>query len=133
VVSVGVQGLINRAIQENTSLVLDGVSIVPGLMGRESYIDRADVIMMMVVNLGEKAWEGRFEARRRGPEHGPHDYVANLSAILKIQDHLLELAEQVDDVPVVNNEDFEQAVRTVLRHVSKTLRERHGFDAAELL
>jgi hypothetical protein len=34
---------------------------------------------------------------------------------------------------VVNNEDFEQSVRAVLRHVSKTLRERHGFDAEELL
>jgi len=133
IVSVGVRGLIERSIQENTSLVVDGVSIVPGLMGRESYVDRADVIMMLVVNLAEKTWEGRFAGRRRSPDHQPHDYLANLDAILKIQEHLLELAEQVDDVPVVNNEDFEQSVRTVLRHVSKTLRERHGFDAAELL
>jgi 2-phosphoglycerate kinase len=133
VVSVGVRGLIERAIQENTSLVVDGVSIVPGLMGRETYAKRADVIMILVVNLNEDSWEGRFAGRRRGPDHGPHDYLANLDAILRIQEHLLELAEQVDDVPVVNNEDFEQSVRTVLRHVSKTLRERHGFDAAELL
>ncbi|MBW2313099.1 MAG: hypothetical protein JRH10_02825 [Deltaproteobacteria bacterium] len=133
VVSVGVRGLIDRAVAENTSLILDGVSIVPGLMGRGSYAETADVIMMMVVNLGEEAYAGRFEARRRSPKHQPHDYVENLDAILQIQDHLLELAEQVDDVPVVNNEDFEQSVQTVIRHVAKTLRERHGFDAAELL
>lgn len=133
IVSVGVRGLIDRALQEGTSLVIDGVSVVPGLMNREGYGDRADVIMLLVVNLDEKSWEGRFAGRRRSPDHQPHDYLENLGAILKIQEHLLELAEQVDDVPVVNNEDFEQSVRTVLRHVSKTLRDRHGFDAAELL
>jgi 2-phosphoglycerate kinase len=90
-------------------------------------------MMMLVVNLDEKSWEGRFAGRRRSPHHQPHDYLENLGAILRIQEHLLDLAEEVDDVPVVNNEDFEQSVRTVLRHVSKTLRDRHGFDAAELL
>jgi len=133
IVSVGVRGLIERAIQEKTSLLVDGVSIVPGLMGREAYADRADIVMMLVVNLSEDAYRKRFESRRRGPGHGPHDYLDNLEAILEIQEHLLELAEQVDDVPIVNNEDFEQSVRSILRYVAKTLRERHGFDAADLL
>lgn len=133
IVSVGVRGLIERAIQENTSLILDGVSIVPGLTGRALFADRADLVMMMIVNLGKKSWSGRFEGRRRSPEHQPHDYLENLDAILRIQEHLLELAEQEDDVPVVNNEDFEQSVQTIIRHTAKTLRERHGFDAKELL
>jgi 2-phosphoglycerate kinase len=133
VVSVGVRGLIERAIQERTNLIVDGVSIVPGLMGRESYEGRADVILMIVVNLNESTYKKRFASRRRGPDHGPHDYVDNLPAILQIQEHLLELADQVDDVPIVDNADFEQSVRTIIRYVTKTLAERHGFDAAELL
>ena len=133
IVSVGVRGLIERAIQENTSLIVDGVSLVPGLLGRERYADQADVIMMLIVTLDESDYRQRFAGRHRDPEHNAHHYLENLGPILQIQDHLLEQADEVDDVPIVNNADFEKSARTILRYVAKTLRERHGFDAADLL
>jgi 2-phosphoglycerate kinase len=130
IVSVGVRGLVDRAIEENTSLVLDGVSLVPGLIEPADYADRADLILMLVVNLKESSWRKRFEGRKRGPDRKPHDYVSHLDEILAIQNHLLELAEEVDDVPIIDNEDFEQSVRTIIRYVVDRLRKRHGFDAS---
>ncbi len=132
-VAVGVRGLIDRAIQESTSLVLDGVSLVPGLVGRANYADRADILLLMVVNLNAKSYGKRFKKRRRGPKHGPHDYVDNLDAILKIQEHLLELAEESDDIPIIDNDDFEASVQAVIRYVVKTLKQRHGLGASDLL
>jgi len=133
IVSVGVRGLIERAIQENTSLIVDGVSIVPGRTGRNRYADRADVIMMLIVNLNVESYRRRFDGRNRDAEHTKHDYLENLDAILKIQDHLLELAEEEEDMAIVDNEIFEESARTIIRYVGKTLRERHGFDVADLL
>ena len=133
IVSVGARGLIDRAIQEGTNLVMDGVSLVPGLMNRTGYADRADVMMMLVVNLRQDSDRKRFEGRRRSPQHQPHDYLNHLEEILAIQEYLLDLVEEVDDVPVIDNEDFEESVRAIIRYVVDTLRERHGFDASELL
>jgi 2-phosphoglycerate kinase len=132
VVAVGVRGLVERAISENTSLVLDGVSLVPGLMGLDVYRDRADVIMMIVANLDPESYRERFQGRRRGPGHAEHDYLENLDRILAIQDHFLEIAEE-RDVPIVDNEDFDQSVLNIIRYVVETLRDRHGFDASELV
>lgn len=131
-VSVGVRGLVERAISENTSLVLDGVSLVPGLMGLDAYRDRADVVMMIVVNLDTDSYRDRFSGRARGPGHTSHDYLENLEAILSIQEHFLEIAEE-RDVPIVDNEEFDQSVTAIIRYVVETLRERHGFDATELV
>ncbi len=130
-VAVGVRGLIERAIQERTSLVLDGVSLVPGLMGLESYRDRADIVPMVVVNLNTGSYKDRFAKRRRGGRK-KHDYLENLDAILEIQDHFLEIAEE-RDVMIVDNDDFERSVSAVTRYVIDTLRDRQGLKAADLL
>jgi 2-phosphoglycerate kinase len=132
VVSVGVGGRIDRAIEENTSLILDGVSLVPGLVGRTGYADRADVLLLLIVNLNAKAYKERF-ARRRRANRGPHDYVKHLDAILKIQDHLMDLAEEEDDIPIIDNDDFDQSVLAIIRYVVKTLKKRHDLDVADLL
>ncbi|NNL68069.1 MAG: hypothetical protein HKP30_17605 [Myxococcales bacterium] len=132
VVAVGVRGLIERAIQEGTSLVLDGVSLVPGLMGRATFGDRADILLLLVVNLNAESYKDRFKDRSRGPNRESHDYLDNLDAILQIQEHLMELAEEEEDVPIIDNDDFEQSVRAIIRFVVKTLRKRHGFDVPDV-
>jgi len=132
-VSVGVQAMIDRAIKENTSLILDGVSLVPGLLDLEPYKGRAHIIYLLVAALDADAFATRFEARARGAaERGVHRYVENLSAILTVQDYLLEMAEQ-HDVPIVHNESFDRSVLSIIRHVTETLRVDGDFDASELL
>jgi 2-phosphoglycerate kinase len=62
-VSVGVRASMDRAISENASLVVDGVSIVPGLIDLDAYAGLADVIFLMISTLDEDAFESRFVAR----------------------------------------------------------------------
>jgi 2-phosphoglycerate kinase len=127
-VSVGVRGIIDRAIEENTSLVLDGVSLVPGLIDLESYADRAHVIYLVVARLDDSAFREHFESR--GNAHGyrsANRYVDNLGAILKIQDHILELADQ-ENVPIVDNVNLDGSVLLIIRHVVETLRKQGDFD-----
>lgn len=124
-VSVGARAMIERAIEENTNLILDGVAVLPGLIDAAQYADRAYVVFLVVATLEEKSFIKRFEKRARGASgRPPHRYLENLSAILRIQDHILELAEMYD-VPIVDNVDFDASVRSILRQVTETLR-KHG-------
>jgi 2-phosphoglycerate kinase len=122
VVSVGIRAMIDRAIEENASLILDGVSLVPGLLDLEAYKDVAHVIFLVVARLDEEAFRSHFVSRQaRQRRRGAARYVENLDAILKIQDEFLELAERFD-VPIVDNVTIDGSVLLVIRHVIESLR-----------
>jgi 2-phosphoglycerate kinase len=132
-VSVGVRATMDRSVAENASLILDGVSIVPGLIDCSAYAGAANVIFLVVVTLDPDAFRSRFAARARdAPDRPTHRYLKHLDAILKIQDHFLELAEE-HDIPIVDNRSFDGSVLSIIRHVTETLRTRGDFDAASLL
>jgi len=132
-VAVGIRASLERAVNENASLVMDGVSIVPGLIDVEPFADTADVIFLVVGTLDEEAFRNRFAARAEETKYrAPHRYLENLDSILRIQDHFLELAERYG-VPIVDNTSFDRSVLLIIRHVTDTLIQRHGFDPEELL
>ncbi len=132
-VSVGVRASIDRAIAENASMVLDGVSLVPGLFDLEAYEELADVVFLVVAALDEDAFVGRFHARAADERRrGTHRYLENLDSIQKIQDYFLSLAERAD-VPIVDNVSFDRSVLLIIRHVTEALRKRGDHDLADLL
>jgi 2-phosphoglycerate kinase len=133
VVSLGVRAMIDRAIEENASLVLDGVSLVPGLIDLNAYADLAHIIFLVVARLDEESFRKHFETRaEREGRRDAARYVKNLESILKIQDHFLELAD-LHDVPIVDNSSIEGSVMLVIRHVVETLREKEGVNVSDLL
>jgi 2-phosphoglycerate kinase len=116
-VSVGIRASMDRAVAENASMVLDGVSIVPGLVDLGAYAERAHVVFLVVACLDEAAFPARFAARQAGEkQRGMHRYLENLDAILKIQDY-----------------SFDRSVLFIIRHVTETLRKRADFDPTEML
>ena len=122
VVSVGIRAMIDRAVEENTSLILDGVSLVPGLIDIDAYRDVAHVIFLVVARLDEAAFRNHFiERGKRQRRRGTQRYVDRLDAILKIQEEFLELADRFD-VPIVDNVTLEGSVLLVIRHVIESLR-----------
>ena len=132
-VSVGVRASMDRAVAENASLVLDGVSIVPGLIDLKAYESRADVFFLVVATLDEEALRNRFAVRAESAKERPAQrYLENVDSILEIQDHFLELADR-HDVPIVDNASLDRSVLFIIRHVAEALRKRGDFDAADLL
>jgi len=132
-VSVGIRASLERAVNENASLVMDGVSIVPGLIDLEPFSEIADVIFLVVGTLDEETFSNRFAARAaEAKERPPHRYLENLDSIIQIQDHFLELAERFE-VPIVDNISFDRSVQLIIRHVTDTLSQRHGFDPEGIL
>src|SRR6185295_9506685 len=131
-VAVGVRASIERAIDENASTVIDGVALFPGALDLAAYKERADVIFLVVAALDRDSWAARFSAREAGSPRPAHEYLANLDAILRIQDQFLEAAERYG-IPIVVNDRFDRAVMLVIRHMTESLGKRRDFDPRALL
>ena len=132
IVSVGVRAMLDRAVAENSSQILDGVSIVPGLVDLAAYAESAHVIFLVVATLDERSFRARFESRARTSNRPGHRYLEHFDAILKIQDHFLELADR-HDIPIVDNDSIDVSVLSIIKHVTETLRKAGHFDVQELL
>lgn len=127
-VCVGARASLDRAVAENSSLVLDGVAIVPGLLDLDAYAESADVIFMVVAALDEKAFVARFDSRAKSAQDRPeHRYLKHLDDILRIQDHLLDVADH-HDVPIVDNVSFDRSVLLIIRHAMEALSQREKPD-----
>jgi len=121
-VAVGVRAIIDRAVEENASLVLDGVALVPGLIDLSSYDGRADVFFQVVARFDRGAMRAQFTARaEREKSRKSGRYIDGLDEILEIQDFLLEQADR-EDVPIIENVTLEGSVLLVIRHVVERLR-----------
>ena len=132
-VTVGARAIIDRAIEENTNLVLDGVSLVPGGIDLDEYADRAHVFFILLARLDEEVFRLHFERRaKRQRSRGAGRYLAKLDEILSIQEHLLDMAD-VFDVPIVDNARLEDSVLMVIRHVVESLRKSGEVDTESLL
>ena len=133
IVSVGVRGMIERAIDENTSMILDGVSLVPGMIDLAAYAADAHIIYLVVARMDEDSFRNHFIARGKRQLHrNATRYVENLEGILKIQEQFLELADRYD-IPIVDNVTIDGSVMLVIRHVVETLRKSGNFDEVDLL
>lgn len=127
VVSAGVRAMLDRAVEENTSLILDGVSLVPGMIDLERYRDTAHVIFLVVARLDEDAFRSHFISRQAHQKRRTAErYVSHLDGILKIQENFLELADRFD-VPIVDNVTIDGSVLLVIRHVLERLRQQGGY------
>ena len=117
-VNVGVLAVLDRAIKERTSLVVEGVHIVPGMLAtagaRERMEDALFLPMLVAVNdpdlhrshflVREQETSGRRALAR---------YLKGFQEIRKIQDFVLERAE-TEGTLVVDNVSIDDAVGEVV-------------------
>jgi 2-phosphoglycerate kinase len=129
-VSVGVRAVIERAIIEGTSTVIDGVSIVPGLFDVSDWQERAHVFFLLAADEDRESLHDHLVARghARG-QRASERYVRNFQEIFTIQEDLLERAE-LFSVPVVDVQDLEGATRKVVKHVVGQLGQRRAAEAS---
>jgi 2-phosphoglycerate kinase len=114
-VLVGVRALIERALQEGWSLVLEGVHLVPGLLPP---IDGALVVHCVLAIEDREAHEAHFWVRDSHSEglRPVQKYLDALEDIRHVQDFILE-ESRVHGVPVVENGSIELSVGTVIELV----------------
>lgn len=120
-VAIGIRAMLDRTVEESSHLVVDGVSIAPGLIDLSAYCDRARPVFL-VVKVAPEELHNRLVTRATGqPRRLPDRYLANFDGILAIQDHLLERAARYG-VPVIENVSLDESARIVIEHVMEALR-----------
>ncbi|MFN2470480.1 MAG: hypothetical protein ABR583_05720 [Gaiellaceae bacterium] len=114
-VLVGVRAAIDRALQEGWSLVIEGVHLVPGMLPP---IDGPLVVQAVVAIDDEEDHLGHFYIRDAASEGlRPLDkYVSHFGDIRALQEYIVERARR-NDVPVIVNEDLDDAVAAVMELV----------------
>lgn len=112
-VGAAARAIVERACDERTPLILEGVHLVPGVVPDE-LAERAVVVHAILAVTDEAAHRGHFEARAQIEARGPvARYVEQLETIRKLQAYLLERAGRAG-VPVIDNPSIDDAVAQML-------------------
>jgi len=120
-VCVGVNAIIERAIKEGTAMIVEGAHLVPGFLNEELWKEALVIQMVLVVDDIERH-RGHFHVRDKetGGVRSLEKYVENLDKIRRVQAYLVEAAKK-GKVPVIDNQNIDDAVKTVMGIVLETV------------
>jgi 2-phosphoglycerate kinase len=111
-VSVGIEAMINRSVTEGTSIVIEGVHVVPGFFDVETHEDRIVPVPLILEIDDEARHLNHFAVRETGVRPAER-YAANFGNIRKLQRYIKSQALS-HGVPIVPNHSFDQAISAIL-------------------
>jgi 2-phosphoglycerate kinase len=122
-VTVGIEALVERAVDEAQSMVIEGVHIVPGFLDRDRW--REALVLQFVLAVHDpglhrshftvREWEtGGIRPLRR--------YVEHFRQIRSIQKFILARAEK-EQVMVIENESIDLAIKEVMAEILRAVSE----------
>ncbi len=121
-IAVGVNALLDRAVEENTSMLIEGVNLLPGALDLDRHRESAHVISLVVATLDAAAYHDRFSTRSAEARERPAErYLEHFAQIRLIQDYILSEADQIGQ-PIIDNVRFDDAVLSAIRSVISTLK-----------
>ncbi|MDY0339812.1 MAG: 2-phosphoglycerate kinase [Coriobacteriia bacterium] len=117
VVATGVKSLIERAVVEGVSMVLEGIHVAPGYIDPSQFTD-ASVVQLLIGVTDEDAHRSHFYIREVQTEGmRPFErYRANFDNIRLLGDYVEDLARE-HGVPVVYSNQLDRTVAEVLELV----------------
>lgn len=129
-VSVGIEALIKRAAADGTSIVIEGVHVVPGFFDLGIHGERIVPVPLVVEVEEESRHLNHFAARETGVRPAER-YAQNFENIRKLQRYIKSQALS-HGVPIVPNHSFDQAISAVLDLVMERATARAAQHAEEL-
>ena len=121
VVGVGVRAILSRCIEENTSVIIDGVHLLPGFFDLSEFEAHAILAPLTLAVADRSTYEERFVKRKASaPARGAHKYLDNLDRILAIQAHILECSED-EDVPSIDVSAVEDPTSAAVTVIAERL------------
>jgi 2-phosphoglycerate kinase len=119
--AVPCEAVIQRAVRESVSLILEGVHVHPTLLERVGDITDAVVVPIMLAVLKPEELRLRLSGRlREAPRRGTEAQLSNFERIWRLQAFLLSEADRAG-MPILINESKERATDLVLKTVIDVL------------
>ena len=119
-VSVGVEAVIERALTEGISIIIEGVHIVPGFI-RKDLMEKDNVLMFVLSLEDEEMHKSRLYSRcSDGWAHRSlQKYLDNFDAIRKIQMYIKDQGKK-EGVPVIENIDRITTIDFIINSIAET-------------
>jgi len=128
-VTVGIEHILARAVEERINTVVEGVHVVPGALD----VPRDAIVVEVILRVEEEDRHRTHLAGRsqKQPDRPAERYLQHLDEIRRIQDELVRRAEEAG-VPVVSAYALDQTVAEVTRLVVSEVTHRQlDADAGE--
>jgi len=120
-ICVGVDAIIGRCIEENTSVVIDGVHLLPDFLNFSRYADSAFIAPLCIGLTDRNEYEKRFTRRaKKAPSRPMHRYLSYMEEIFEIQNHMIECYRSAE-LPVIVNVPTDSIVATAAMVVGEEL------------
>ncbi|MGB7931051.1 MAG: ATP cone domain-containing protein [Gammaproteobacteria bacterium] len=113
--SVAIEAVIQRALRERVSLILEGVHIHPAFIRKLKIDKEAVVVPIMLGILKRKRLQRRISGRSTDvPQRRAERYLKHFDEIWHLQSYLLSEADRVN-IPIIDNNDRDKIFREVMR------------------
>jgi 2-phosphoglycerate kinase len=113
-VAVGIDALVQRAVDEGTDLILEGAHIVPGFLDAKRFAGNAVVVPMVVTVDDEELHRSHFVIRAQEVRSRPAErYLDHFESIRKIQTYVKSLALE-NEVPIVPSYNLDATLSQVI-------------------
>ena len=122
-VCVGVRAVVERAIAENLSLVVEGVHLLPGLVPFADLEGEAYQFFTMLSTPDEEIHRSHFLARESFAGRRPNRQLDHFRVIRGQQRHLSRLAKEAG-VPILDTADREDLLPTTIALLGQSLSQR---------
>ena len=125
--SVSTEAVMNRALYERVSLILEGIHIHPNLLGKIPRDTDAAVVMVMLGVLKQEQLKKQILGRGAlTPKRSAKRYLKHFDDIWRIQSNLLAEADNCQ-IPIVINDNKERVLREIMRIIVSSL--KNDFDS----
>lgn len=127
-VSVPCEAVIQRALRERVSLILEGIHVSPTFLHRMNQGKDAVIVPIMLAVLKQDQLMQRLQGRGiTAPDRAGSQYLSHFEQIWELQSHLLSEADKAG-VDIITNDDKETTSVRVMHAINKVLAK--GFSAS---
>ncbi|ADG13754.1 ATP-cone domain protein [Methanocaldococcus infernus ME] len=119
-VLVGVEGVIDRALLEGQSVIIEGTHLVPSLISNK-YLESPNVIFITLTVSDEKLHKMRFYARGKVSNRPTERYLRHFKIIRIINEYLVVTSKK-KGIPVVENINISKTVEECLNIITEKLK-----------
>lgn len=117
----GVRAYIKRSITEGFNIIINGIHLVPDFISMD-FEDGSVHYFHYILHLeDEQEHIQRFHFRSEGSLRDPERYIREINDIRTIQEYIIKMSELRNRAMIVENNDFEQTVSTILNDIILSL------------
>lgn len=114
-IAVACEAVVQRAIRERVSLILEGVHVQPSLLARIPEDADALVVPVMLAVLNSATLRSRIRGRGvKTPGRRSKRYLRSFDGIWRLQSYLLDEADRAG-IPIIRNTEEQQVFLEVMR------------------